>query len=128
MLDMFLSNADPAARETARWYPKNGNLSEYKKIKVQNMNESGRSYWVEGTNIYASRDTIVLRTRYPYPYAPEDDETHNLQHIFFRGKWYEITEVRDKDLPKLGLYRQKEYFISLIEVNYGSDFGYENVR
>ena len=119
---MFMANADPAARETAYWYPKYGDLKTKKQIKVQNMNESGKAYWVEGENIYASRSTVVIRTRYPYPYAPEDDQTHDTQHIFFRGKWYEITDVRYKDLPTMGLFRQQEYFISMIEVSYGQDF------
>lgn len=115
MIDMFTTLADPSARETAWWYPIFGDLKTYKPMKVQNMNESGKSYGTVSENMDSSRNMLYLRTRYPYEYEVK-------QHILYRAKWYEITDIRPRDLPTMGLFRNQEFIISLIEVNYGRDF------
>lgn len=115
MYDVFNVLADANAREVAEWYPITGDFDTYKKIKVQNLSESRRHYNVISENLDTSRADVYIRTRYDYDYAPE-------QHIKYRGKWYEITEVQPRELGSMGYYRPKEYVLVLVEVNYGLDF------
>ena len=112
------------AREKAEWYPIDRDVSHKKTIAVQNMSEARNAYSRVLENMNGADNTITLRTRYQYNYAPPDRDV--IQHIFYRNKWYEISEVRPKELGNLGLVREIEYYLVLIEVNYGRDFREQN--
>ena len=119
MYDIF-SFGDQFAIEPAEWYPINNNLTNKKKIAVQNMNETRNAYGKVAENLNGDSESLILRTRFQYAYMPPEQD--QLQHIFYRGKWYEISEVRPHELGTMGYFRPKEYFLVLIEVNYGPDF------
>lgn len=124
-MDIYTTLADPNANETALWYPVYGDLDHYKKIKVQNMNSTRRSFNTILENLVSPLDTLVLRTRYNYHYAPPADITSDkpkIQHIFYDNKWYVINAVDDKQLGNYGYIKAYEYYLSLTEVNYGRDF------
>lgn len=115
MFDIFSVLADQNARETAEWYPITGDFDTAKKIKVQNLSESRKHYSVISENLDTSRADVYLRTRFNYDYRPE-------QHIKYRNRWYEITEVQPRELGSYGYERYKEYVLVLLGVNYGLDF------
>lgn len=131
----LLTFGDQLARESAEWYPIFGNFDHKKVIAVQNMNETRDNWGKIGENLAADSHTIMLRTRYQYDYSPprvvktltdaetrEYSEKNEIQHIFYRGKWYEIQEVRPHELGNFGLVRYKEYYLILFEVEYGRDY------
>ena len=111
---------DQFANESALWYPNNGEFVTFKKIAVQNLNESRNTYGRIAEGLQDSNNTIALRTRYQYAYKPPKDD--EVQHIKYRDLWYEITEVRPRELGALGLYRSKEYVLILTEVEYGPNY------
>lgn len=115
MYDLFSVLADANAREVAEWYPVYGDFEKFRKIKVQNLSETRKHYNVIAENTDTTRVDVLLRTRFDHPYKPEE-------HIKYRDKWYEISEVRPRELGSMGYYRPKEYVLVLIEVNYGLDF------
>lgn len=120
-MDTLLTFGDQLAREKAEWYPTYGDFDHYKCIAVQNMNETRDNYGRIGENFQADSKTLTLRTRYQYDFAPPKDGD-KIQHILYRGQWYEITEVRPHELGGFGLYRYREYYLILIEVAYGRDY------
>lgn len=113
----IINFGDQFANEYAYWYPKNKNFALFHRLAVQNMNESRKSYNNIAENIYGNTNAITLRTRFRYGYAPP--ENGEIQHIKYREKWYEIAAVRKVELGNLGLYRNAEYYLELIEVAYG---------
>lgn len=115
MLELLNMLSDPAAKEVASYYPEFGKFDKYRKLKVQNMDEMRTDYATLGQNIETENHTLVLRTRFNFPYEIT-------QHIYYRGEWYEITAIQPKQYPSMGLYPLKEYYLSLIKVNYGKDF------
>lgn len=106
---------DPAAKETAKWYPTFGDLKNYRKIKVQNLNDSRTDYRVVGDNMNAQGSELMLKTRFPYRYTVTS-------HIYYRHKWHEIARIDTRNFPSGGYGGRKEYVLHLIEVNYGRDF------
>lgn len=130
----LLTFGDQLARESAEWYPIFGDFKNKKKIAVQNMNETRDNWGKIGENFAADSHTITLRTRYQYDYSPptsgertnpttnETEEFSKIQHILYRGRWYEIQEVRPHELGNFGLVKQKEYYLILFEVEYGRDY------
>lgn len=119
-MDDLLTFGDPYAREAAEWYPIDNDLDHYKRIAVENLNETRHSYGRVAENMEDAEMTLALRTRYQYAYQPPTKD--NVHHIKYRGKFYEIKEVRPRELGTLGLYHPKEYVLILIEVNYDRDF------
>lgn len=119
-MNSLFTYGDQLARERAEWYPINRDLIHKEIIAVQNMNETRNAYSRVMENMNGADNTITLRTRYKHDYAPPDRDV--LQHIFYRNKWFEISEVRPRELGNLGLHREIEYHLVLIEVNYGQDF------
>ena len=122
---MFNYFGDVKATETAEWYPIYGDLTNYKKIMVQNMNTARQSFSTILENLVAPSDQLILRTRFQYDYAPPSDVTAlkpKIQHIKYDGKWYEITAVDSRQLGNFGYIKAYEYYLSLVEVNYGQDF------
>lgn len=122
-MNALLTFGDQLARERAEWYPIFGNFDNKKVIAVQNMNETRDNWGKIGENYSADSHTITLRTRYQYDYQPPKDG--QVQHFLYRGKWYEIQEVRPHELGNFGLVRYKEYYLILFEVDYGRDYAGE---
>lgn len=115
MNDIFTILADPNAIDVAYLYPNFGDLNTKKTFKCQNMSETRRHYDVISEGLDTTRTDVILRTRYDWGYAPE-------QHVFYRNKWYQISEVRPVELGTMGLIRPREFYLTLLEVNYGKDF------
>ena len=119
MLELFNVISDPAAKEVAMYFPEFGNFKLFRKLKVQNMDEMRTDYATLGQNIETENHTLVLRTRFNFPYKIT-------QHLLYRKEWYEITAINPKQYPSMGLYPLKEYYLSLVQVNYGQDFVRQN--
>lgn len=115
MIQVLNTLSDAYARETARWNPTNGDFKKDKIFRVENMNESRRDFASSGNNLETEFHAITLRTRYKYPYEIG-------QRILYRNKWYEISGIIPKRYPTFGLVSLEEFYLSLIEVNYGRDF------
>lgn len=115
----IINFGDQFANEYAYWYPVNKKLTPCFRLAVQNMNEARSSYTKIGENLVDAQSTLTLRTRYKFDYRVPSQDIN--QHIKYREKWYEITDVRPVELGTLGLYRNKEYYLTLIEVSYEPD-------
>lgn len=75
--------------EVARWYEKN--RTDFKTIRVAIVTEDMKRWNTVISNLITQADSTMLLTNYAYPYATR-------QHIFYRGKWWEITNVGERDL------------------------------
>lgn len=70
--------------EFARWCKED--REHYKIIRVEIVSENEKRWSTVLQNIITRSDSTLLRTAYSYPYDTR-------QHIFYRNKWWEITNI-----------------------------------
>lgn len=75
--------------ESARWY-KDGK-EDFKFIRVSVASENQKRFSTVIMNLITQANSTILLTSYAYPYAVR-------QRIFYRNKWWEITNVGDRTL------------------------------
>ncbi len=100
--------------EYARWCEHE--RQKYKIIRVETVSEDQKRWSTVLQNIITRSDSTLLRTAYAHPY-----ETR--QHIFYRNKWWEITNVGEVTLdinPQvLGLVKggNTQYVLEVVQVD-----------
>lgn len=72
--------------EWARWAEKD--YEHYKFMRVEIVSEDEKRWSTVLQNVITRSDSTLLKTSYQFPFDIR-------QHIFYRNKWWEITNVRE---------------------------------
>lgn len=101
--------------EWAKWFP--GDKEHFERIQVGIVSESAKRFDTVITNLITQSNSTMLFTAYAYPYAVR-------QHIFYREKWWEITNVGERSLDvnpqAMALVKPSvhtQYILEIIEVS-----------
>lgn len=105
--------------EWAKWAKDAPDTCEF--IRVSVVSEEAKRFSTVFSNVVTQANSTMLLTSYAKPYAVR-------QHIFYRGKWWEITAVGEKtqdvNPQTLGLVRadvNTQHILEIIEADWGDD-------